>query len=109
MSDLTGRKAMKLGVGDKKEIGRILRSKDVVLREYKRARILDLICSGYSHAEAALQVGVCVSTSRNICKRYMEVWRKHCMIVPAQGSLRSLQISKSKEWWRWCVQSLREG
>lgn len=71
MSGLTGRKTIRLTRKDKKEIGRILRSKEVVLREYKRARILDLVCSGYSHAEAALQVGVCVSTSRNICKRYM--------------------------------------
>ena len=70
MSNFTGRKTIKLTAKEKKEIEKILKSKQPVLRVYKRARVLDLISSGYTQAQAALQAGVCISTSIKICARY---------------------------------------
>ena len=70
MSNLTRRKAVKLTAKEKKEIEKILRSKQVELRVYKRARVLDLTLSGHTHAQVALQAGVCESTSKKICARY---------------------------------------
>lgn len=70
MSRLTGRKIIRLTAEEKKQIQKILKSKQPVLRIYKRARVLYLISSGYTQAQAALQAGVCKSTSIKICARY---------------------------------------
>ena len=70
MSNLTGQKTIKLTTKEKKEIEKILKSKQPVLRIYKRARVLDLVSSGYTQAQAALQAGVCESTSKKICAKY---------------------------------------
>ena len=70
MSNLTGRKTIKLTAKEKKQVKKILKSKQPVLRVYKRARVLDLISSGYTQAQAALQTGVCKSTSIKICSKY---------------------------------------
>lgn len=70
MSNFTGRKTITLTAKEKKEIERILKSKQPVLRVYKRARVLYLVSSGYTQAKAALQAGVCESTSKKICARH---------------------------------------
>lgn len=70
MLELTGQKAIKLKAKEKKEIEKILKSKQPVLRVYKRARVLYLVSSGYTQAKAAFQAGVCESTSAKICARY---------------------------------------
>ena len=70
MSHLTGRKTINLTAKEKKGIEKILKSKQPVLRVYKRARVLYLVSSGYTQAKAALQAGVCESTSKKICARY---------------------------------------
>ena len=70
MKGLTGQKTIKLTAKEKKEIEKILKSKQPALRVYKRARVLSLISLGYTQAEAALQSGVCKSTSTKICARY---------------------------------------
>ena len=70
MEDLTGRKAIQLKPKDKKEIDKLLRSKSLRLRVYKRARVLHLVSSGHTQAKAALLSGVSVSTSARTCLKY---------------------------------------
>jgi len=70
MSNLTGRKTIILTAKEKKEIVKILKSKQPVLRVYKRAKVLHLVSSGYTQAKAALPAGVCESTGKKICARY---------------------------------------
>ena len=70
MSNLTGRKTVNLTTKEKKEIKKILKSKQPALRVYKRARVLNLISSGYTQAQAASKAAVCLSTSIKICARY---------------------------------------
>ena len=70
MSNLTGRKTVQLKSKDKTEIEKLLKSKSLNLRVYKRARVLQFVSSGYSHAQAALSAGVSVSTSQRICSKY---------------------------------------
>ena len=55
MSHLTGRKTINLTAKEKKGIEKILKSKQPVLRVYKRAKVLYLVSSGYTQAKAALQ------------------------------------------------------
>ena len=70
MSNLIGQKAIKLKAKEKSEIDKILKSKEVVTRVYKRARILKLVCSGYSIPKAALSTGCDHSTAWRICTKY---------------------------------------
>ena len=70
MPKLSGQKTIKLTAKEKKEVEKILKSKQPVLRVYKRARVLHLVSSGYTQAKAALQAGVCESTGQKICARY---------------------------------------
>ena len=79
MSNLTGRKTIKLKAKEKKEIEKILKSKQPVLRVYKRARFLYLVSSGHTHSKAALQVGVCESTGQKICARYRKAGLKEAL------------------------------
>ena len=72
MSNLTGQKTIKLTAKEKKEMEKILKSKKVITRVYKRARILKLVSSGYSVSEAASSVGLHRSTSWRICTNYMK-------------------------------------
>ena len=51
---------------------KILKSKEMITRVYKRARILKLVSSGYSVSEAASSVGLHRSTSWRICTNYMK-------------------------------------
>ena len=66
MSRLTGRKAIKLTMSDKRKIEKVLRSKQPLLRVYKRARVLKLVSSGQSVSKAAVQVGVSYPTAWRI-------------------------------------------
>ena len=72
MKGLTGRKAIKLKMRDKREIEKVLRSKQPLLRVYKRARVLKSVSSGQSVSKAAVQVGVSYPTAWRICSRYKE-------------------------------------
>ena len=72
MPRLTGRKAIKLTMSDKRKIEKVLRSKQPLLRVYKRARVLKLVSSGQAASKAAVQVGVSYPTAWRICSRYKE-------------------------------------
>ena len=72
MSGLTRRKAIRLTRKEKKEIKKILKSKEMITRVYKRASILRLVSSGYSVSEAASSTGLHRSTSWRICKSYIK-------------------------------------
>jgi len=70
MQKLSGQKPVKLTAREKQEVEKILKSKQPVLRVYKRARVLHLVSSGQTQTKAALQAGVCQSTGQKICARY---------------------------------------
>ena len=70
MLTLTGRKTVQLNFKDKREIEKLLKSKSLNLRVYKRARVLQLVSSGYSQEKAALVAGVSASTSARMCSKY---------------------------------------
>ena len=72
MSNLTGRKTVQLKSKDKREIEKLLKSKSLNFRVYKRARVLQLVSSGYTQAQAALLVGISVPTSQRICSKYQK-------------------------------------
>ena len=84
MSNLTGRKTIKLTAKEKKEIEKILKSKQPVLRVYKRARVLHLVSSGHSQAKAALLSGVSVSTSARTCLKYKKGGLKEALYDQAR-------------------------
>ena len=79
MSNLTRRESIKLTSKEKEEIEKVLRSKQPVLRVYKRAKVLALIFSGHTHAQASFQSGVCESTSKKIYARYKKGGLKEAM------------------------------
>ena len=86
MSRLTGRKTIVLKSRDKKELGRILRSKQVELRVYKRARVLKLVSEGYCQSKAAVLADVSESTSKRVCLRYREKGLEAVYDSPRCGS-----------------------
>ena len=79
MQGLTGQKTIKLTAKEKKEIEKILKSKEVITRIYKRARILKLVSSGYSLSEAASSTDLHRSTSWRICANYMKNGLKYAL------------------------------
>ena len=85
MSSLTGRKAIQLNTKDKREIEKLLRSKSLRLRVYKRARVLHLVSSGHSQAKAALLSGVSVSTSARTCLKYKKGGLKEALYDQARS------------------------
>ena len=98
MKGLTGRKSIKLTIKEKREIEKILRSKEVVTREYKRARVLKLISSGYSAPKAALAVGCHHSTAWRICMNYKTKGLKGALFdVPRSGAPRKFTVKQKQE------------
>ena len=85
MSNLTGRKTVQLNFRDKKEIEKLLKSKSLNLRIYKRARVLQLVSSGYSQTKAALAVGMSVSTSARMCAKYKKEGLQSLYESPRSG------------------------
>ena len=85
MQDLTGRKTVQLKSKDKKEIEKLLKPKSLNLRLYKRARVLQLVSSGYSQAKAALLAGVSVPTSQRICAKYKKEGMQSLYERPRSG------------------------
>ena len=86
MSRSTGRKTVVLKARDKKELGKILRSSQVELRVYKRARVLKLVSEGYSQTKASVLADVSESTSKRVCLRYREKGLESVYDRPRCGS-----------------------
>ena len=97
MQGLTRQKSIKLTIKDKKEIDKLLRSKSLRLRVYKRARVLHLVSSGHTQAKAALLSGVSVSTSARTCLKYKKGGLKEALYDQARSGCPGKFTTRQKQ------------